>query len=149
MKNLEIMPLKGYGDLAFGVSIEDVKSLLGGPDIYEEMDNLDDTDNSTIFCQYSQLNFNVYFEGVAKSVVACFDTENVDSTLYGQRVFDLGPDEVVALMKSNGYGDVDREEEEGELRISYDELMIDFFFVDDELVGVSWGVLVDEQGEIL
>lgn len=149
MQNLDIIPLRGYGDLAFGASIDEVKNLLGSPDIYEEMDNLDDTGNCTIFCQYSKLDFNVYFEGVTKSVVACFDTENTESTLYGQPIFDLGPDEVVALMKSNGYVDMEREDEEGELRISYDDLMIDFFFVEDELVSVSWGVLVDERGDII
>ena len=45
--------------------------------------------------------------------------------------------------------DLTEEEEDGELRVSFEDAMVDFFFEGDTMTAVSWGVLVDEQGEII
>ena len=52
-------------------------------------------------------------------------------------------------MKTNGFKELEEETEDGELRVSFEDGMIDFFFEDDMLMAVSWGVLVDEQGDII
>ena len=52
-------------------------------------------------------------------------------------------------MKDNGFKDMEEEEEDGELRVSFEDAMIDFFFEGDKMTAVSWGVLVDEQGDII
>ena len=41
------------------------------------------------------------------------------------------------------------ENEDDELRVSFEDALIDFFFEDEMLTAVSWGVLVDEQGDII
>ena len=82
-------------------------------------------------------------------MVACFETENEAATLYGKKVFDLKKADVIKLMKDNGYKEVEEETEDGELRVSFEEAMIDFFFEDDKMTAISWGVLVDEQGDII
>ena len=81
--------------------------------------------------------------------MACFETENEAATLYGQKVFDLNKEDAVKLMKANGFKDLTEEEEDGELRVSFEDAMVDFFFEGDTMTAVSWGVLVDEQGEII
>ena len=58
-------------------------------------------------------------------------------------------DEVVKLMKDNGFKDLEEETEDGELRVSFEDALIDFFFEDNAMTAVSWGVLVDEQGDII
>ena len=98
---------------------------------------------------YWEKGISVFMEGIEKSVVACFETEHPESTLYGQRVFDLDELQVMELMSSNGFDVAETEiDETGEKRISYDDAMIDFFFEDGELIAVNWGVLVNEKGEI-
>ena len=110
---------------------------------------MEETGNRSIYYEYANIQTNIYFEGITKSVVACFETENESATLYGKKIFELKKDEVVKLMKDNGFKDLDEETEDGELRVSFEDAMIDFFFEDDMLNAVSWGILVDEQGEII
>ena len=149
MKDFTIVPLKGYGEIPFGMSLDETVKLLNMPDFYEELNDMEETGNRSIYYEYDARQTNIYFEGVTKSVVACFETENEAATLFGQKVFDLKKDDVVKLMKANGFKDLTEEEEDGELRVSFEDAMVDFFFEGDTMTAVSWGVLVDEQGEII
>ncbi len=149
MKDFTIMPLKGYGEIPFGMTLDDAVKKLGMPDFYEELSDMEETGNRSIYYEYDELETNIYFEGVTKSVVACFETENDAATLYGKQVFELNKDEVVKLMKDNGFKELEEEVEDGELRVSFEDAMVDFFFEGDKISAVSWGVLVDEQGDII
>ena len=57
--------------------------------------------------------------------------------------------QIVDLMKKNGYKFFEEEEQEGDTCIIYDELMLDFYFKDGELIDVLWGVIVDSHGNII
>ena len=83
MKDFTIMPLKGYGEIPFGMTLDDAVKKLGMPDFYEELSDMEETGNRSIYYEYDELETNIYFEGVTKSVVACFETENEAATLYG------------------------------------------------------------------
>lgn len=149
MKDFTIEPLKGYGEIPFGMTIDETVKLLNMPDFYEELSDMEETGNRSVFYQYDNLSTNIYFEGITKSVVACFETENQEATLYGKKVFGLKKDEVIALMKAEGFKDLEQEVEDGELRVSFEDALVDFFFEDDKMTAVSWGVLVDDQGNII
>ena len=149
MKDFTIEPLKGYGEIPFGMTLDDTVKLLNMPDFYEELSDMEETGNRSIYYEYDEIQTNIYFEGITKSVVACFETENPEATLFGKKVFELKKDDAVKLMKSNGFNDLSEETEDGELRVSFDDAMVDFFFDGDTMTAVSWGVLVDEQGEII
>ncbi len=149
MKDFTIEPLKGYGEIPFGMTLDEAVKTLGMPDFYEELSDMEETGNRSIFYEYDELETNIYFEGVTKSVVACFETENTEATLYGEPVFDLTKEEIIDLMKKQGFKELEEETEDEELRVSFEDAMVDFFFDEDELTAVSWGVLVDEQGDII
>ena len=149
MKDFTIMPLKGYGEIPFGMTLDDAVKLLNMPDFYEELNDMEETGNRSIFYEYDDIQTNIYFEGITKSVVACFETENENATLYGKKVFDLKKDEVIQLMEAQGFKELEEETEDGELRVSFEDALIDFFFEDNALTAVSWGVLVDDQGNII
>ncbi len=149
MKNLvpEIKPKEGFGDLKFGEISEHVIEILGEPEEFENFED-DDEFNTTIL-NYWEIGLSVFFEGTEKSVVSCFETDIPESTLYGKKVFEMDEKSVIALMKEKGF-EVEEIEEDpsGERRISYDDALIDFFFHDDELIAVNWGVLINQKGEI-
>ena len=149
MKDFTIKPLEGFGEIPFGMTLDETVKMLNMPDFYEELSEMEETGNRSIFYEYDELETNIYFEGVTKSVVACFETENMEATLYGEPVFDLSKEEVVDLMKAHGLKELEEETEDEELRVSFEDAMIDFFFDEDGLTAVSWGVLVDEQGDII
>ena len=143
------MPLKGYGEIPVGMTLDETVKKLGMPDFYEELSDMEETGNRSIFYEYEELETNIYFEGVTKSVVACFETENMEATLYGEPVFDLTKEEIIDMMKEHGFKELEEENEDDELRVSFEDALIDFFFEDEMLTAVSWGVLVDEQGDII
>ncbi len=149
MKDFTIKPLEGFGEIPFGMTLDETVKMLNMPDFYEELSEMEETGNRSIFYEYDELETNIYFEGVTKSVVACFETENMEATLYGEPVFDLTKEEVIDLMKAHGFKELEEETEDEELRVSFEDAMIDFFFDEDGLTAVSWGVLVDEQGDII
>jgi hypothetical protein len=149
MKDFTIVPLKGYGEIPFGMTLDEAVKELGMPEFYEEVSDMEETGNRSIYYEYDALETNIYFEGVTKSVVACFETENREAKLYGKPVFDLTKKEIIDLMKEHGFKELEEENEDDELRVSFEDALIDFFFEDEMLTAVSWGVLVDEQGEII
>lgn len=149
MKDFTIMPLKGYGEIPFGMSLDETVKLLGMPEFYEELSDMEETGNRSIYYEYEELETNIYFEGITKSVVACFETENQEATLYEKPVFDLTKEEIIDLMKKQGFKELEEETEDGELRVSFEDALIDFFFDEDGLTAISWGVLVDDQGDII
>ena len=149
MEKFVIEPMKGFGDIPFGMSLDDAVKILGNPVFYEEVSDLEETGNRSIYYEYDDIATNIYFEGVTKSVAACFETENEDAVLYDTKVFKLNRAEVIELMRENGFKELEEEDEDGEHRVSFEDAMIDFFFDGDKMTAVSWGVLVDEQGNII
>jgi hypothetical protein len=149
MKDFTIEPLKGFGEIPFGMTLDETVKLLNMPDFYEELGDMEETGNRSIFYEYEEIQTNIYFEGITKSVVACFETENEKATLYGEKVFKLNKKTIINLMKEHGFKELEEETEDEELRVSFEDAMIDFFFEDGTLVAVSWGVLVDDQGNII
>lgn len=143
----DIIPKKGLGQIAFGESSEHVMGLLGQP---EDVENIEDVDEfNTVILYYWEKGLTVFFEGIEKSVVSCFETENPECTMYGKKIFTMSEKEIVDLMTSKGFEVAEEEKEiSGENRVSYDDAMIDFFFLEGELVAVNWGVLVNNEGEV-
>ena len=149
MENFAIEPLKGYGEIPFGMTLDEAVKMLGMPNFYEELNDMEETENRSIYYEYDDLQTNIYFEGITKSVVACFETENENATLYGKKVFDLNQETVIEMMKAQGFKELEQETEDGELRISFEDALIDFYFDGEGMTAVSWGVLIDDQGNII
>jgi len=143
----EIKPKDGFGELSFGMISEEVINILGDPEEIETIQ--DDDDFNTTILNYWDSGISAFFEGTGRSVLSCLETDIEESTLYGENVFDLNEDEVIALMSKHGFELAESEDEpDGERRLSYDDALIDFFFLEDNLVAVNWGVLVNDRGEI-
>ena len=144
MKNLTIEPSKGYGDIRFGMSVEEIVNILGEPSNNEELESIiEENENCSVLYDYDDECMSVCFEGKTKPVVASISTYNEEATLFGERVYEMDHKQIVDLMKRNGYKDFDEEEQEGDTCLIYDELMMDFYFNNDELIDVVWGVFVD------
>ena len=54
----------------------------------------------------------------------------------------------MSLMKVNGHAEYESDTELGDKRLSFEVGMMDFFFRDDVLIYMNFGVMVDENGNI-
>ena len=137
MENFKIEPLKGYGDLQFGMPIDDVVEILGQPTNQEEIDSAYEDDNHVIVLDYDDNDFSAYFEGDTEQRLSNFYTFNEHSELYGAKIFDLNKEQLVELMKENGFETFIEDKEDGDC-ITYEELNLDFYFDNNQLVEVFW-----------
>ncbi len=147
MKNLEIKPMEGFGEIPFGALTADVNAILGEP---LGMENVPTDDViETLVLEYKD-GISVFLEGETEPIVSNFDITNPTATLYGKEVFKMSPDEVTELMKAHGFNAIDTEEEEwGELRLSIEDALVDFYFEDKRLVSVNFAIMTNEKGEIV
>ena len=142
MENLIIEPLKGYGDIKFGMSIGEVVNVFGTPSNHEELEPIiEGNEISSILYDYDDIAVSVCFEGTDKLLVSSISTINEDATLFGEKIYEMNRNQIIDLMKKNGYKEYDEEEQEGDTCLIYDELMLDFYFNEGELIDVVWGVI--------
>ena len=135
--NFTIELKKGIGNLVFDMTMEDVKQIMGEPTEMETIDN--GMEEETLVLHYDDQNLTLFFEGENK-LLNCIDTDNEDTILFGQKVYELNEKEIAQLMIANNYFAEDIETESwGERRVTFIEGNIDFFFENNELMSVVFG----------
>lgn len=147
LASFEIKPNKGLGELLFGTDIESFVNKYGEP---EEVQNIDDDDGdlSTTILHYWKDGFSAFFVGISAPILAGIEIDHPDTTLFGKKVLGMTENELIGFMKENGYTNFETEQEETDKRLSFDVGMMDFFFRDNILIYMNFGVLVDEDGNI-
>ncbi len=146
ISSYEIIPKKGLGDLEFGMDMEKVVNSLGEPD---EIDNFENEEEmNAVLLHYWKKGVSIFFEGQTRQVVAGIETSFSDATLFGEKVIGLPEKDIINLMKENGFPDFDREMEDGEIRLSFEEEMVDFYIKDGKVAFVNWDVIVDGEGNL-
>ena len=150
LSNFEIIPNTCYGDIKFGTGMDSFVEKFGEP---EDIDSFDkDVDINTTVLHYWQKGLSIFFESKSNPVLAGVETDNPDSTLYGIKIIGMSKEDIIALMKKNGHSNFDEEEEDEnngkDIRLSYGVSMMDFFFRDNLLMYMNFGVFVDENGNI-
>lgn len=144
---LEIKPKQGLGELRFGEIPENVAKLIGEPGNVEEITTDDDLKTTILTFENG---ITIFLEGLVEPVVSNFDIDNHDSTLFGEKVFEMNEKAIIELMASNGYTIIEKEEEEwGETRLTFEDALLDFYFEDGNVVAISWGVMINDDGSIL
>jgi hypothetical protein len=147
--NLTIRPLVGFGDLNFGISMQEIVEILGQPEDSEVLSDGED-EVETLIWNYWQHGITLFIEGTDNSVLSNCETDNRSATLFDKKVFEMDEKGIIALMKENGFAVYETEMETwGEKRLSFEDAQIDFYFDVDQLVTVNWGVVVNNLGEII
>jgi len=144
---LEIRLKKGLNEINFGASPESIIAVLGDP---QEVENLEmDDDNATIITHYLDKDLALFFVNSQKPCLECIESSNRDTSLFGKKLFLMNECEIISLLKENGFEEYEIENEIwGEKRLTFEDAMIDFYFDDKQLSVISWGVLINENGEI-
>ncbi len=131
---------KGIENLPFGITPEKVRVLMGEPSEVEELENATDGSVESIVWNYPEEGLNFFFEASTGEPSLCtIESDNIETLLYGKKVFELDKLQILSLMKEQGYSDTEEEDETwGEHRLTFNDAQIDFYFIDEELSLVSW-----------
>lgn len=147
MLNLEIKPREGLGDILFGEIPENLTKIMGEPESVEDIRT--DDDLKTTILSFPEKGITVFLEGLVEPIVSNFDVDNKAATLFGVSIFEKSEAEVKVLMEANGYTHFEEDEEEwGERRLSCEDALMDFYFIDEKLQAVNWGVYIKDDGTI-
>ncbi|MFO8053948.1 MAG: hypothetical protein R6U19_02140 [Bacteroidales bacterium] len=145
---LEIKPKIGFGELDFSATDQQVLSKLGDPDSTEIMEEEVEAFNVLLW-DYNDMGLSLFFEGDETARLSACEIDNPDVTLYGKKIFEATEKEIIDLMKANNFSQMNIENEMWEeKRVSFDDALIDFYFKNDRLVSVNWGVVINEKGEV-
>jgi len=146
LSNFEIKPNTGFGDILFGSDMAPFIKQFGEP---EELENFDDDEEfNTTLLHYWKMGFSVFFVGLSKQTLAGIEIDNPNALLFGQKLIGKSENDIVSLMKANGHADYESDTELGDKRLSFEVGMMDFFFRNDILIYMNFGVMVDENGNI-
>ena len=138
--NLQIILKKGLGDMHFGCTPLAVKALYGDPEDVEELESAIDGGVESIVWNYPDEGLNFFFDAAnGEPTLSTIESDNLETVLFNARIFNITRDNVVALMKENGYNIIEEDDETwGEHRVTFEDAQIDFYFADQELTLVSW-----------
>jgi hypothetical protein len=136
----EIRLLKGFCSLSFGTSKENAVLVFGEP---EEVQNLSDEilNNNSLVYHYWNEGYSLFFDTNKNHAFCSVEIDNKETVLFDTNLFTLKENEVVELMKKNGYQLTDTEVHKwGERRVSFDKAGLDCYFENNKLVSVNFGV---------
>lgn len=148
---LTIRPGEGFGELDFTATDKQVMDFLGEPDSTEMIEEEEEGEGqmNTVIWAYHEGNFSLFLEGNQIPRLSTCETDNPETLLFGQRIFDMPENEIIDLMKERGYKNMDINNELwDERQVSFDDALIDFYFKNDCLLSVNWGVVINENGEV-
>ena len=146
LSRFEIFPNKGLGDLAFGTDMVSFVDKYGEP---EEVQNFDDDEElRTTVLHYWKEGISVFFVGLSGPILAGVEIDHQYASLFDKKILGISEKELISFMKQHGYENFETDFEDADKRLSYDVGMMDFFFRDDKLIYMNFGVLVDEEGNI-
>ncbi len=143
MKNsiFAIQLKKGLNDLPFGSTAEECNQYFGEPNEIEVLEKDSDDEPDTELWYYDDENFSLFFEGDPNLVLTSIEINNQEATLFGKKVFEMTEDQIIELMKGQGYFEMYTEVEEwGEKLLSFEVALIDFYFENEKLITVNWSV---------
>jgi hypothetical protein len=115
----------------------------------EEVQNFDDDEElSTTVLHYWKEGLSAFFVGLSGPILAGLEIDHPDVRLFNKKIIGITEEELIDFMKQNGYKNFEIDFEDSDKRLSYDVGMMDFFFRNNKLIYMNFGVLVDENGNI-
>ena len=138
--DIQIVLKKGLGNIHFGCTPEVVRAKYGEPEDVEELENALDGNVESIVWNYPDSGLNFFFDAAnGEPALSTIESDNLNTVIFNARIFNITKDNIISLLKENGYNDVDEDDETwGEHRVTFEDAQIDFYFADQELTLVSW-----------
>jgi len=143
----EIILGTGMGPLKFGATRDEVRQLMGEPEEIEESDEEDEFEHQA--WNYLDQGYSLYFDREDDYRLSCIETDYPAMRLFGESIHGKSVEEIQDLMRRNNVEDPEVEKmDTGEMRLSYEDQMIDLYFDEGELQFVNFGVFIDDDMEV-
>lgn len=150
---VEIVPGVGLGKLKFGMSREEIKSVLGEPDHQEVTHYGDDESDKSDAWEYHPLRLDLSFEEAEDWRLTIFSVSSEDYQFKGSSLIGLNQEELMEELDVLGVKDLEIEDMSSEdhpeqVLISSEELGINFWLHQDICEEIQWGPLFEDEHTI-
>ena len=160
MDKIKLIPKVGFGNVRFGMTVQEVKKILGKPDEEVDNDRLGEDDEDTmITLYYDELGLSLSFDKLTDFRLSDIMTEGYSSvSMEGGIRFGMSVEDVRGLVAKADFGpmeesDLDEEEigDNDEELTSYDlpEISVSLWFKEDRLDTIQLGPEYDENDNIV
>lgn len=144
---LEIVPGYGLGGLKFGLKMDQVKDILGLPEGEEVTD--EEGAGKCITWYFWRTGLIAYFEEADDFSLSCLEVDSENMVLWDNSIYNFSINEFISLARKHDLGEVTEEKDEEEVCLSIDSIEMNFYFIENELRSVQFGVLFDENDEVV
>lgn len=150
---VEIVPGVGLGKLKFGMSRDEVKTILGEPDHQEITSYGDDDSDQSDAWEYHPLRLDLSFEEAEDWRLTILSVSSEDYMFKGSSLIGLNQEELmeeldVLRVKDLEIEDMSSEDHPEQTLISSDELGMNFWLHKDILEEIQWGPLFEDENTI-
>lgn len=159
MKNniKEIVPFVGLGDLKFGMTKDQVKTLLGEPSEVENVPGFEDeaVNDQLESWHYDEFEFSVVFDAVYDWRLVSISVSDPHFTLFGKSVIGADKIDTLALIESKGFSpsateDVSDDEDDEEIELfEFEDLAMMLWCLDEEVIELQILPDVEEDMETI
>jgi hypothetical protein len=138
---------EGFGPLNFGCSQRICLEHFGEPDERETLEGLDGSSSGV--WHYWEKGFSLFFDEDQGSRFCCVEIDQAfPLKIDGQEVFGRTEKDVIDIMKGKGFAVTDTEQHEwGERRVTFDDIVADFYFERGRLVSINYSIPLGELQE--
>ena len=142
---------EGLGEVKFGMTREQVSSILGQPDDIDQYSDSDLEDDSSESWHYDELEISLSFDEDADWKLVTIAVSAPNYKLDNKELIGLEGEEVIKVLESLNLGSHETEDWSSEeipdhKLISFTDSQINFWVEDGELTEIQWGPLfIDEE----
>ncbi len=142
MNFTEIKIGKGLGDIHFGLTKKELLQLIGPPTEKEIYLTSEEEEYLTEVWHYDEYQFSVSFDEEDGWRLTSITTNNPEVELSRNKLIPKNLNEIVEFASNQNLGDSEIEELEGNsVVITFIESSINFWFSNNKLTEIHWGVL--------
>jgi len=142
----EILPLRGLPNIPFGCTPGHLEFVLGPPEEIDKTEALQSDDIPSLVYYYWDLCLTFFFDTSGpEPFLIMIETDDLDALLLEKKIFKLKPPDLISLIASEKIYDYEKEAETwGQMRFSWDDWNIDFYYDGSKLETITWGAKMND-----
>ncbi|WP_027471691.1 hypothetical protein [Saccharicrinis fermentans] len=148
----EILIGKGFDEIRFGMTREEVKAILGEPDEIDAYASSEEAEDNTEAYHYDELELSVSFDELDDWRLGSIAVSTSDAVLEGLKLVGNTDDDLLAKVSVLDLGEYDREdvsspESPDHEVISFYEASVNFWLENGAVTEIQYGPIWDDEKE--
>ncbi|MGQ1783569.1 MULTISPECIES: outer membrane protein assembly factor BamE domain-containing protein [unclassified Saccharicrinis] len=148
----DILIGKGFDEIRFGMTRQQVKEILGEPDEIDAYSSSEEADDNTEAYHYDELELSVSFDEMDDWRLGSIAVSSPDAVLEGLKLVGITDDDLLAKLSAIDLGDYDREdvsspESPDHEVVTFYEASINFWIENGAVTEIQFGPLWDDDNE--